>query len=267
MKILDTIVCVLVCVAMISLLFCGIPNSVKGAIDESSVVAVWLFDEGSGQVAYDSSENGNGAVFQGAPEWVEGKFGKALWFNGSSDYVAAPDSESLDINGEQLSIVAWINGEGWPAANHVVRKVADGDTSAIYILRVQPETVRIYLNTGGEDEITDGVTVLPLNEWTHVAMVYDGAEVRIYVNGELDGSKPQSGEVRQSDNELRIGRGEPAGYFLGSIDEVAIFASALAEGDIREIMETGLSRLVLPVESVGRLTAKWAEIKVLRWIF
>lgn len=262
MKALDISVCVLVCVAMISLLFCGIPNSANGAIDESSVVAVWLFDEGSGQVAHDSSENGNDAGFQGAPKWAEGRFGNALWFNGSTDYVAAPDSESLDINGEQLSIVAWINGEGWPAANHVVRKVADGDTSAVYILRVQPETVRVYLNTGGADEITDGVTVLPLNEWTHVAMVYDGAEVRIYVNGELDGSKPQSGEVRQSDNELRIGRGEPAGYFLGSIDEVAIFALALTEGDIREIMQTGLGKLVLSVESVGKLPIVWAEVKI-----
>jgi PKD repeat protein len=239
----------------------GMVNWADAVIDEGSLVGVWLFDENEGEIAHDSSDNGNDAEFQGAPQWVDGKFGKALWFNGSTDYVAAPDSESLDINGDQLSIVAWINGEDWPAANHVVRKVADGDTSAIYILRVQPDTVRIYLNTGGGDEITDGVTVLPVDEWTHVAMVYDGAEVQVYVNGELDGSKPQSGEVRQSDNELRIGRGEPAGYFMGIIDEVAVFASALTEEDIREIMEVGLNELILPVEFSGKLPTVWAEVK------
>ena len=254
-------IAVLICI-MLSVAFLFMTVPANSAIDESSIVAVWLFNEGDGQVAHDSSENGNDAEFQGAPKWVDGVFGKALWFNGSTDYVAAPDSESLDINGDELSIVAWINGEGWPAANHVVRKVADGDTSAIYILRVQPETVRIYLNTGGADEITDGATVLPLNEWTHVAMVYDGAEVRVYVDGELDGSKPQAGEVRQSDNELRIGRGEPAGYFLGSIDEVAIFGSALTEEDIREIMDTGLDMLVLSVAPVGKLPIAWSEVKM-----
>ena len=239
----------------------GIVNWADAVIDEGSLVGVWLFDENEGEIAHDSSDNGNDAEFQGAPQWVDGKFGKALQFNGSTDYVAAPDSESLDINGDQLSIVAWINGEDWPAANHVVRKVADGDTSAIYILRVQPDTVRIYLNTGGGDEITDGVTVLPVDEWTHVAMVYNGAEVQVYVNGELDGSKPQSGEVRQSDNGLRIGRGEPAGYFMGIIDEVAVLASALTEEDIREIMEVGLNELILPVESSGKLPTVWAEVK------
>ncbi|MHC4675808.1 MAG: LamG domain-containing protein [Planctomycetota bacterium] len=247
--------------ACLVFLFCFVTAPANSAIDKSSIVAVWLFDEGSGQVAHDSSDNGNDAEFQGQPKWVDGKFGKALWFNGSTDYIAAPDSETLDINADQLSIVAWINGEGWPAANHVVRKVADGDTSAVYILRVQPETVRIYLNTGGGDEITNGATVLPVNEWIHVAMIYDGEEVRVYVNGGLDGSKPQVGEVRQSNNELRIGRGEPAGYFLGSIDEVAIFASALTEGDIRDIMKAGLG-MILPVESVGKLSIAWGEVKM-----
>jgi len=247
--------------AYLAFLFCFVIAPANSAIDKSSMVAVWLFDEGSGQIANDSSENGNDAEFQGQPKWIDGKFGKALWFNGSTDYIAAPDSESLDINTDQLSIVAWINGEGWPAANHVVRKVADGDTSAVYILRVQPETVRIYLNTGGGDEITDGTTVLPVNEWIHVAMIYDSEEVRVYVNGELDGNKPQVGEVRQSNNELRIGRGEPAGYFFGSIDEVAIFSSALTEEDIRDIMKTGLG-MILPVESVGKLSIAWAEVKI-----
>lgn len=251
--------------ALLSVLMAfGTVNRVDAVIDEGSLVGAWLFDENDGEIAYDSSNNGNDAEFQGAPQWVEGRFGSALLFDGATDYVAAPDSESLDIGGDQLSMVAWVKGESW-ATNHVIRKVADGDTTAVYILRIQGQVVRIYLNTAGADEILDGATTLPLNEWIHLAMVYDGAEFRVYLDGELDGSKPQSGEVRQSDNELRIGRGEPAGYFLGAIDEAAVFASALTEEDIQNIMDVGLEQLVLSVEPAGKLPALWAEIKMLRY--
>jgi len=204
----------------------------------AELVAWWRLDEGSGMMAFDSSGNGNDARFEGAPEWVEdGKFGKALKFNGSSDYLAAPDSESLDINGDQLSIAAWVNGEDWPAANHIVRKIADTGTGAIYMIRVQPDTVRVYLNTSAGETIVQGTTVLPTNEWVHVALTYDGTEARIYVNGQLDVSSNVSGEVSESNNELRIGRGEPAGYFVGMIDDVRLYNHALTESELLSAME------------------------------
>jgi hypothetical protein len=204
----------------------------------AELVAWWRLDEGAGTMAFDSSGNGNDAIFEGAPEWVEnGKFGKALKFNGSSDYLAAPDSESLDINGDQLSIAAWINGEDWPAANHVVRKIADTGTGAIYMIRVQPDTVRVYLNTSAGETTIQGTNVLPTNEWVHIALIYDGAEARIYVNGQLDVSSNVSGEVSESNNELRIGRGEPAGYFVGMIDDVRLYNHALTESELLSVME------------------------------
>jgi hypothetical protein len=204
----------------------------------AELVAWWRLDEGSGMMAFDSSGNGNDARFEGAPEWVEdGKFGKALKFNGSSDYLAAPDSESLDINGDQLSIAAWVNGEDWPAANHIVRKIADTGTSAIYMIRVQPDTVRVYLSTSAGETIVQGTTVLPTNEWVHLALTYDGTEARIYVNGQLDVSSNVSGEVSESNNELRIGRGEPAGYFVGMIDDVRLYNHALTESELLSAME------------------------------
>ena len=205
---------------------------------DAELIGWWRLDEGSGATATDSSGNGNDARFEGAPVWVDdGKFGKAIKFNGSSDYLAAPDSESLDINGDQLSIAAWINGEDWPAANHILRKVADTGTSSIYILRVQPDSVRVYLNTSAGETIVQGTKVLPTNEWSHTALTYDGAEARIYVNGELDISMDVSGELTQSDNELRIGRGEPAGYFVGMIDDVRLYNHGLTESELLSAME------------------------------
>ena len=205
---------------------------------QAELVAWWRLDEGSGMMAFDSSGNGNDASFEGSPAWVEdGKFGKALKFDGSSDYLAVPDSESLDINADQLSIAAWINGEDWPAANHIVRKIADTGTGSIYMIRVQPETVRVYLNTSAGETIVQGTTVLTTNEWYHVGLIYDGTEARIYVNGQLDISMNVSGELTESNNELRIGRGEPAGYFVGMIDDVRLYNHALTESELLSAME------------------------------
>ena len=245
-------------IAVVALIL--VPSVVGVALDPVSLVAAWLFDEGSGKAAKDASPNGNDAAFFGDPKWVGGKVAQALVFNGSTDYVAAPDSPSLDINGDQLSIVAWINGDAWPAANHIVRKIADQGTGHIYVFRVQPETMRIYLMTDAGETQIDGVTPLPTNEWSHVALAYDGAEAQIYVNGELDGSAAVSGNLVQSDNEVRIGRGEPAGYFQGMIDEVAIFGTALTEKDIQGIRDNGLAP-VLAVAPRGKLPLTWAQIK------
>jgi len=204
----------------------------------AELIGWWRLDEGSGTMAVDSSGYGNDARFEGAPVWVDdGKLGKALRFNGSSDYLAAPDSESLDINADQLSIAAWINGEDWPAANHVVRKIADTGTGSIYMIRVQPDTVRVYLNTSAGETIVQGTTPLLTNEWAHIALIYNGAEARIFVNGQLDVSSDVSGEVTQSNNELRIGRGEPAGYFVGMIDDVRLYNHALTESELLSAME------------------------------
>jgi hypothetical protein len=61
-------------------LFVGgmLANSTHAAIDPKTIVGLWLFDEGSGNTAKDSSGNKNDGAFMGKPAWVDGKFGKAL---------------------------------------------------------------------------------------------------------------------------------------------------------------------------------------------
>ena len=96
----------MVCVSLIlvSLAFAGQSSA---RIDPASIAGAWLFDEGSGNTVKDISENGNDGEFVGDPQWVKGKFGEALEFNGTTDYVAVPDSPSLRIT-DAITIVAWV---------------------------------------------------------------------------------------------------------------------------------------------------------------
>ena len=67
----------------LSLLLMTLPSSAE--IDPATIVAGWLFDEGKGNVVSDLSDNGHNDEIQGTPKWVDGKFGKALEFDGAKD--------------------------------------------------------------------------------------------------------------------------------------------------------------------------------------
>ena len=81
----------------------------------AELVAYWTFDEGSGDIVYDSSGNDNNGTIHGAT-WDTGKYGNALHFNAQDNYVEVPTSESLEIT-PNVTIAAWINwidaGDTW----------------------------------------------------------------------------------------------------------------------------------------------------------
>ncbi len=76
-------------------------------MDSKTAVGVWLLDEGGGEVAKDSSGNRNHGTLQGGPDWIDGRIGSALSFNGKTSRVVIPDNDSLDLQ-EAWTITAWV---------------------------------------------------------------------------------------------------------------------------------------------------------------
>jgi hypothetical protein len=68
-------------------------------------VGCWDFNEGSGNIAYDGSQNGNTGTISGAA-WTSGKYGSALSFDGSDDYVDFGNNSILNIT-RNLSVAFW----------------------------------------------------------------------------------------------------------------------------------------------------------------
>ena len=86
-------------------------------IDSATITGMWLFDDGKGKVAKDSSGNGLDAKLIDGPEWVDGVFGKALEFDGASAYVEIPAHENPS---EAITVSIWAksntgvwNVHGW----------------------------------------------------------------------------------------------------------------------------------------------------------
>ena len=68
-------------------------SAAEVSVDDA--IGVWLFDEGRGNVAKDSSPNGNDGELIAGPKWVEGKFGGALEFDGSGTSVETESADKL----------------------------------------------------------------------------------------------------------------------------------------------------------------------------
>jgi len=158
-------------------LLCISPGSAQ--IDPDSMVGLWLFDEGSGNLAKDSSGHGYDADLKENPSWVAGRFGQALQFEGDSYLEIRNSSENLPFGGvEPFTITAWVKNQG---GGPVMSKYNAGVIGA-YILVINGDgTVTFHREVA--PWTFSGTRALPSDEFGHVAATYDGAVMRIYVNG------------------------------------------------------------------------------------
>ena len=203
------------------------------------LVAAYSFDEGSGPNANDGSGNAFTGVIAGATWTSAGKYGNALSFNGTSNWVTVPDSNNLDlING--MTLEAWV----FPTSTTGVRDILikEGSNIDVYNLYARNGAGRPESNVfvGGTNRAAQG-TVLATNVWTHVAGTYNGATVRLFINGAQVASTAFSGSIATSAGPLRIGGNSIWGeFFQGRIDEIRIYNRALTQAEIQADMATPL---------------------------
>ena len=89
----------------------------------------------------------------------------------------------------------------------------------------------------GVDSGIDATANLAVNTWTHLAVTYDGATLRMFVNGTQVASKAQTGSITTSTGVLRIGGTNLASaFFQGRIDEIRIYNRALTQAEIQADM-------------------------------
>jgi fibronectin type 3 domain-containing protein len=221
------------------------------------LVAAYSFNEGSGTTAIDTSGKDNhGAI--GAATWTgAGKFGGALSFDGSARVIVA-DSASLHLT-SGLTLEAWVNpsnvSSGW---RDVVYKGNDNYYLEATTSNGERPAAGVTVVTSGNSN-TYGPSVLPLNTWTHLAETYDGATVRLYVNGVQVASTALSGNLVTSTSPLEIGGDGIYGqYFQGLIDEVRVFNVARTPTQIQSDMGTPVGSTV-PVVTLSTSTINYGQ--------
>jgi probable HAF family extracellular repeat protein len=209
----------------------------------TAAVAAYRFDSGYAPLAVDSSEHGNHGVLSGQASTVTDFLrGDVLSLDGNSR-VIVPSAPSLDLR-TAFTLEAWvkptITPSGW--ATVLLKESLSGLSYALYASDNAPWPAG-YARVAGIDRVVKGTDALPLKEWTHLATTYDGARMRLFVNGALVGSRVQTGTVTTSGRDLQIGGNEYWGeYFAGLIDDVRIYDFAWSEDQIRLNMAVGVPR-------------------------
>lgn len=187
----------------------------------SSLVGAWSFNAGSGTIAADTSGLANDGML-GGPAWTAGFSGGGLLFDGIDDWVTVSDSNSLDLT-SGMTLEAWLKPTApndWRSA--ILKEQAKDLAYGLYSSNAQgiPEG-DAHIGIG---QATPVVNPLTINSWTHLATTYDGASLKLYVNGTLVSTRDVIGAITTSTNPLRFGGNVVWGeYFHGVMDEVRIY--------------------------------------------
>ncbi len=220
-------------------------------IDTTSFVAYWKFDESAafeGTTILDAAAAAAPGILKTNSDGTlksdfTPRFGKSLLLDGTDDFVLVPNplDKHLDFDRGSFTYMAWVkvaSSSGswdmpiWKGGNSAAEPGYDMELGTNVWAGYVSDGVSIFnVDFGQESEF--------LGRWVHLAVVVDRntRQLRGYADGVLKSATDISnlGSVN-SNHDLKIGSsGLEGSYFKGSLDDVAIWQSALSANEILEI--------------------------------
>jgi GH43 family beta-xylosidase len=229
----------------------GTPVPIGSLITEDSgfLVCEFPLTETSGTSAA-TSVCGPAGVLVGSPLWMN----PGLKFNGISDYVDCGPALGNDVQ-SALTLAAWIKANAFIDWASVMTK---GTNTSPYAMQTWHDgSLRFTANWGTPSGSVGGgswnsTAKMGINQWYHVAVTYDGATVRFYLNGVLDANQPavalHFGVVNEP---LTIGADLPGGheYFNGVIRDARLYGRALSGAEINSVFGINHAPVLSPVSN------------------
>jgi hypothetical protein len=225
----------------------GSTGGLPSGVDAKDLIGFWSFDEGQGMVAMDASGQANHAKFvtgtsvtaltPSAPSWIDGKHGKAVRFEGGV-LGDVKQSTSIDDTGTtgQVSLGAWVRLRGFSNGDHPYNMIFN---------RCESGTRNEHFSLGFQNGVPEGsihfsfavgAKAFPLNEWHHLAGVYDGLTYNVYVDGEMAATLDIGWPIAADTTDVTIGAGQNQQDIIenvnGDIDEAFLFKRTLTLAEI-----------------------------------
>ena len=220
----------------------------NGPVKDSPVMGglagYWPFSEGAGSKTDDASSASHPGALSGTT-WTTGKHGKGLAFNGSSSYVSLGN---FDVPGSAITLAAWIKADTLGSSDPRIISKANGSAEKDHYFMLGTtqasgaNRLRFRLKTGGSTKtLIASSGNVPTGQWAHVVATYNGATMRLYLNGVLVGSMPASGTITvNSSVPVAIGRNpQTYGAFDSIIDLVIIYNREFTTSELGSLYSSG----------------------------
>ncbi len=183
----------------------------------------------------DDSPGNLTCVLMNRAHLVPGKHGQSLRLSGHDDWLEVYRDPALDISGEALTISFWVRPEEY---NGNAAFLTKGDYQ-FGIIQADRDHLEFYVNTGEktvlQGRLPDGWT----GQWHHVAGIYDGKKMELYVDGSIIGTKACRGSIRNSPYWVVLGksaelRDDHRGYMChATLDKVRIFGDVIQMAELQ----------------------------------
>ncbi len=234
---------------------------VKKDPNTTGLVGYWSFEDGSGSKVTDFSGYGNTGIAYGTETWVDGRVGKAMYFNGTNGRILVGDTSTfkflhgaLDTSSFQWTMSYWIKRDN-PLSEIMPIGNNDSSSSAVGVTTYINPDRQLYLaitngNTGQSviAGYATGAYYPNDTSWHLVTITYDqalgSANAKFYVDGSFVGSLNKNANTPSTGNQSEIFRigsavfGGTGSYFVdGAMDEVRIYNRALSASEITSLYD------------------------------
>ncbi len=216
------------CIVSVSTANAASPDPTSPFTPDEHTLLLYHFDEGQGAVAKDSSGHGYDGEVRGA-QWVEGRFGKALRFDGEDDCVFRKTTEALK-GWKQLTVECWFRQDNPQGRQFLVGH----DVNFHFDLGDGASTSLSLYNQGGSvpnaeghphQQIGAGTGTIRSGRWHHLAAVFDSTHVSFFLDGVLKARNPGGRDFVLGVPSRGLWVGSYVGndyWFNGAIDEVRV---------------------------------------------
>jgi hypothetical protein len=199
------------------------------------LVLHYTFDVDAGERVADKSDCGNDGRLQGATYTKDGKVGGALSFSGDHQMIALKDSASLRI--QNFTIMAWIKRGD---LDRTSKTDEDGEIFGCgrfgYILGIRRSGV-MFLSRVDNSEVRSSFEIHD-QDFHHVAVTKQGSKVVFYLDGvAYPANDYNPGFEFSGDAAVGAVPGKLTCWFLGIIDELAVFNRPLSGEEIKGVYD------------------------------